>query len=130
MEKEFLGRGWKFPVGLDKRKRMALSEYEENIKESIKIIVGTSKGERLMRPEFGCDIQDLVFAPIDPSTVRMIISSIEEALTHFEPRIDLLDVKVGDEAAAEGKLLIEVDYRIRKTNARGNLVYPFYIKGE
>ena len=130
MEKEFLGRGWKFPMGFNKRRQIALSEYEENIKESIRIILGTSKGERLMRPEFGCNIQDLVFAPIDTSTKRSIISSIEDALTLFEPRIDLLKVEVNDRAAAKGKLLIELAYRIRKTNAQGNLVYHFYLKGE
>jgi hypothetical protein len=130
MEKEFLGKGWKFPIGLSKRRQIALSEEEEAIKESIQIILGTSKGERLMRPEFGCNLQDMVFAPMDASTKKSIALAVEEALMLFEPRIDLIRVEVTTEPEAEGRLLIEINYRIRETNALGNLVYPFYIKGE
>ena len=128
MAKEFLGKGWRFPVGVSADRRIALSEYEQDIKEAIRIILGTSKGERVMRPEFGCGIHDYVFATINTSNLMLIEDSVREALTVWEYRIDLIGVKVHTENAAEGKLAISIDYRVKTTNNRFNLVYPFYLK--
>jgi len=128
MAKEFLGVGWKFPVQATPAGRIALSQYEEDIQEAIWIILGTAMGERVMRPDFGCGIHDLVFAPINTATLTLVENSVREALTVYEPRIELLQVKVTAERAEEGKLLVSIDYRVRSTNNRFNLVYPFYLK--
>lgn len=129
MAKEFLGRGWKFPVSVDSiRGRISMSEYEQDIKEAIWIILSTSKGERVMRPDFGCGIHDLVFDPINTTTINLVQNTVQEGLTLWEPRIQLIKVDVSPEMADEGKLLISIDYRVRATNNRFNLVFPFYLK--
>jgi hypothetical protein len=128
MAKEFLGAGWKFPVQVTPSGRIALSQYEEDIKEAIWIILGTAKGERIMRPDFGCGIHDLVFAPINTATLTLVENSVREALTVYESRIELIQVKASAERADEGKLIVSIDYRVRSTNNGFNLVYPFYLK--
>ncbi len=127
--KDFLGRGWAMPVDLDPRTGLiAVSEYEDNIRQSIRIILETAPGERVMRPNFGCGIHDLVFAAVDTTTMQRIRSVVEEALRRYEARIEVLGVTVDEEATSEGMLLIELEYRVRKTNQIGNLVYPFYFR--
>lgn len=128
MTRDFLGKGWKFPVKTGLDGRIAMSQYEEDIKESIWIIIGTAKGERVMRPDFGCGIHDLVFAPINTATVTLIENSVREALTLWEPRIELISVEASTKKANEGELPVSIDYRVRTTNNRVNLVYPFYLK--
>lgn len=129
MVKNFLGKGWKFPVAVDTATgRIAMSEYEQDIKESIWIILSTSKGERVMRPDFGCGIHDYVFASLNTTTINLVQNSVREALTLWEPRIELIKVDVSQEKAHEGKLEVSIDYRVRTTNNRFNLVYPFYVK--
>jgi phage baseplate assembly protein W len=128
MAKEFLGRGWKFPVNVNAKGEIEKSEHEEDIKEAIWIILSTSKGERVMRPDFGCGIYEFVFATINTATLGLIEASVREALTFWEPRIELVNVNVSAEKAAEGKLLISIDYRVRTTNNEFNLVFPFYLK--
>jgi len=128
MAKEFLGKGWKFPVELDKRGGVSFSQYEDKIKESILIILNTAKGERVMRPDFGCDIHDFVFSVINTSTLTLIQSAAKEALVLWEPRIEVLSVEILKERLHEGILLISIDYRVRKTNTEFNLVYPFYLQ--
>jgi phage baseplate assembly protein W len=127
--KEFLGRGWAMPVELDPRTGMVASvAYEEDIRQSILIILKTAPGERVMRPNFGCGIHELVFTAVDSTAIQLIRSSVEEALRRFEARIDVLGVTVDEEATAEGRLLVEIEYRVRKTNQTGNLVFPFYFR--
>lgn len=128
MAKEFLGRGWKFPVNVGTEDKIAVSEYGEDVRQAIWIILSTSKGERIMRPDFGCGIHDFVFASINTSTMTLIESSVRDALTLWEPRIELMNVKVSTEKIDEGKLLINIDYKVRTTNNQFNLVYPFYLK--
>jgi len=128
MAKETLGVGWKFPCRINERGGVAVSLYEEKVKESIRIILGTAKGERVMRPEFGCGIHDFVFSTIDTSTLTLIRSSVKEALITWEPRIEVLDVDTSTERISEGLLMIRIDYRIRATNTEFNLVFPFYLK--
>ncbi len=127
MAEDFLGRGWKFPVSIGSGKRIAMSEYEQDIREAIWIILSTPKGERVMRPDFGCGIHDFVFASINISTLTLIENSVREALTLWEPRIEVMNVKVSTEAIKEGKLLINIDYKVRTTNNPYSLVYPFYL---
>ncbi|MCD4775055.1 MAG: GPW/gp25 family protein [Candidatus Aegiribacteria sp.] len=128
MEKNFLGVGWKYPVYITVKGKIAKSEYEQDIKEAIWIILGTAKGERVMRPDFGCGIHDLVFTPINTATITLVENSVREALTIWEPRIELVKVEASSEKSEEGKILVSIDYRVRTTNNRFNLVYPFYIK--
>ena len=127
MSRDFLGIGWRFPVNVDVRGNIQMSEYEEDIKEAIWIILATSKGERVMRPDFGSSIYDFVFASMNTATIGLIENSVRDALTLFEPRIELLSVEVSTEEATEGKLLIGINYRVRNTNNEFNLVYPFYL---
>lgn len=128
MAKDFLGKGWKYPVNIGNNRKIQMSEYETDIKEAIWIILGTAKGERVMRPDFGCGIHDLVFAPINATTISMVENSVREGLTTWEPRIELIKVEVSDKESSMGKLLVSIDYRVRITNNRFNLVYPFYLK--
>ena len=129
MSKNFLGRGWKFPVEINAVKHcIAEAEYEDSIHQAIWIILSTAKGERVMRPDFGCGLHDLVFAINNASTLGMAEFEVEESLRLWEPRIEVLNV----EAAASGKhgeeLHINLLYRVRTTDNRFNLVYPFYLQ--
>lgn len=127
--KEFLGRGWAMPVSLDPRTGLVSSTaYEEDIRQSILIILETAPGERVMRPNFGCGIHEMVFAAVDSTTLQRIRSLVEEALRRCEARIDVLGLNVDAAATSEGKLLVEVEYRVRRTNQIGNLVFPFYFR--
>lgn len=127
MEREFLGRGWQFPVGTDSAGTVALSEGEADIEESIRIVLGTAKGERVMRPEFGCGIHDYVFATVNATTLNLVETSVREALVRWEPRIDVQRVEASREGINAGKLLVSIDYRVRSSNNEYNLVYPFYL---
>lgn len=128
MSKDFLGKGWKYPVRVDENGKIAISEYEDDIKEAIRIILGTAKGERVMRPDFGCGIHEFVFTSMNAVNLSLIETSVRDALTLWEPRIELINVKTGTERADEGKLFINIDYRVRVTNTEFNIVYPFYLK--
>lgn len=128
MAKDFLGVGWKYPVRTDLNGKIALSRYEEDIQEAIRIILGTAKGERVMRPDFGCGVHELVFAPISTATLTLVENSVREALTFWEARIELIRVEASDREAGAGKLLVDIEYKVRVTNNRFNLVYPFYLK--
>ncbi|MFB2875388.1 GPW/gp25 family protein [Floridanema aerugineum] len=128
MAKKFLGVGVGFPVTVPNG-AIAAAEYEESVRQSIWIILGTAKGERVMRPDFGCGIYDLVFEVNSPSTAGKVSQAVREALLLFEPRIDVLDVQVTPVSDSEGsKLLISIDYEVRATNNAFNLVYPFYLE--
>jgi phage baseplate assembly protein W len=126
-DRPFLGIGWKFPLQVTPNGRIAQASAEQRIEESILLILATAPGERPMRPDFGCGIHDLVFAPNNSSTVALIVHLAREALVKYEPRIDVLDVSAQSTIDSANQLLIRVNYRIRSTNAIGNLVYPFYI---
>lgn len=128
MSKDFLGKGWKYPVRVDENGKIAISEYDEDIKEAIRIILGTAKGERVMRPEFGCGIHEYVFTSMNAVNLSLIETSVRDALTLWEPRIELVNVNTDAGKADEGKLFINIDYRVRATNIQFNLVYPFYLK--
>jgi uncharacterized protein len=127
--KEFLGTGWAFPVAISRDLGLIESvSHETDIKQSIRIILGTSKGERAMRPDFGCGIHDLAFAAISTQVMTEIETTVREALRQFEARIEVLNVAVGTRHLDLGQLDVELDYRVRATNQPGNLVYPFYFR--
>jgi len=122
-----LGRGWQYPFTLDESGEIALSEGEEDIQEAIWMILSTAYGERLMHPDFGCGIHDLVFAPNDTGTAGLARHYVEEALIRWEPRIDIEEIEVQADYDQPEQLLISVGYRVRMTDSRYNLVYPFYL---
>jgi hypothetical protein len=125
---DFRGVGWAFPLAADREGRITLARLDESIRESILLIVGTAKGERLMRPTFGCGIHDLVFAPNDPTTAAQLSFEVREALIDWEPRIEVLSVQTAPDRVEGNKLLINIEYRVRSTNNVFNLVYPFYLE--
>lgn len=129
MEREgaALGRGIRFPIQLDPRGGIAMCDDDDKVKQSVHIILSTAKGERIMRPDFGCDIHEFAFATMDRSTLTLIESSVREALVLWEPRIDVVSVRVSTERYEDGILEIALTYRIRSTNTEFNLVYPFYL---
>lgn len=127
MSKPFLGVGWAFPVDVNDQGLIQLAEYEASVRQAIWIVLGTAKGERVMRPDFGCGIYDLVFDVNSAATAGRVSQEVQDALLYFEPRIDVLDVQV--EAAGSGEVLqISIDYQVRATNNVFNLVYPFYLE--
>lgn len=126
--KAFLGTGWKFPVGIDKATgRIQMSSNEDSIRESIRIIIGTRKGELPMHPDFGCGIQEYAFETADYTTLYAMKTEVEHALIRWEPRITDVYAQVSDEQIDKGVLMIDVSYVVRATNNQYNLVYPFYI---
>ncbi len=127
MLEEFIGAGWAFPLRTDATGSIALVNGEREIVESIRLILATSPGERPMRPEFGCAIHDLVFAPADAATAGQIAYEVRVALERWEPRIVVGDVVVRFDQADRGVLLIEIRYTIRSSNDPRNLVFPFYV---
>ncbi|MFE5506313.1 GPW/gp25 family protein [Amycolatopsis japonica] len=124
---DFLGRGLAFPVRTDATGSIALVGGEREVVESIRLILATAPGERPMRPEFGCAVHDLVFAPADSATAGQIAYEVRTALERWEPRITLTDVVVGFSEAERGTLLIDIKYQLRGTNDPRNLVFPFYV---
>lgn len=127
MPGEFLGVGWSFPITVDEQGRIELARYEESIRQAIWIILGTARGERVMRPDFGCGIHDLVFSVNSSGTAAQLGVEVRDALLHWEPRIDVIDVNVNS-GSEVGELLININYQVRATNNAFNLVYPFYLE--
>ena len=131
VRRDFHGRGWVFPVGVGPGGGIALAEGEEDIRQSVRIIVGTALGERQMRPGFGCAAHELVFEPGGPGPGGASLRGkarfyVRNALERWEPRIIVERVEARIEAL---KLLIEIEYTVRRTNRRDNIVYPFYLQG-
>jgi phage baseplate assembly protein W len=126
-EKAFLGKGWSFPPTFDLSSRaLDISVAEKDIQESLHILLTTRIGERIMQPRYGCNLEDYVFENINRTFVTFIYDLVETAILYFEPRIDLENVFVRQDNVLEGMLEIEVVYRIRATNTRSNVVFPFY----
>ena len=123
---DFLGVGWKFPVDVDTHGRVALVRHEDDIKEAIRMILLTPKGQRVMRPEFGSRLHDLIFAPNDATTSGLASYYVEEALARWEPRIHVERVVAAPDPEYPERLLIEIDYTIKATHDSRSLVFPFY----
>ena len=126
--KSVLGKGWRFPVDVSRNGSVAMSAYEDLIRESIIIILGTAPGERVMRPAFGCEIHDLLFAPNNINTASLAAHYCLRALQKWEPRIDEVECEAEPSVDQPNKLLINIQYRVRATNDIRNLVYPFYLR--
>ncbi|HKJ02214.1 MAG TPA: GPW/gp25 family protein [Longimicrobiales bacterium] len=127
-DKAFLGRGWSFPPDFSRAgKRVHMVSEEEEIRQALTILFGTAPGERVMHPTFGCGLKALVFEGMTPGTVAEIKTMIERAVLFHEPRILLHAVEVAVLDEFGGELAITLEYTIRSTNTRTNMVYPFYV---
>lgn len=130
-ERTFLGRGWSFPPRFTKYEAgtssVNMSADEEDIRESLHILLSTRMGERTMIPGYGCDLSSMTFESLKTGLVTFIKDMIRTAILRHEPRIILKKTQVRTETAGEGKVLIEIDYIIRATNTRTNYVYPYHI---
>lgn len=124
--RDYLGTGWAFPLRVTPNGRIATARAQDRVEDSVYLILGTALGERVMRPAFGCGLADLVFEPGGPPLAERVVPLVRQALVRDEPRIDVLDVSAEAPPDAPTLLLIRVSYRIRQTNSRGNVVYPFY----
>jgi phage baseplate assembly protein W len=128
---EFLGVGWRFPVSYDEAAgALQRAAYEESVREAILIILRTARGERVMRPDFGCGLEELVFAVNDSATLGLAEFEVREALRQWEPRIEILDVTATVMGPHASGIRISIDYLVRTTDNRFNLVYPFYLRRE
>jgi phage baseplate assembly protein W len=127
MSEQFIGAGWSFPIRIGATGGISLSARDQEIEEAIRLILATAKGERPMRPEFGCGVHDLVFAPINETTAGSISYEVQTSLDRWEPRIDVQDVIVSSYPEDPGVVLIDIRYTIRSTNNPRNLVFPFYV---
>lgn len=127
MTVDFIGAGWNFPLQADATNAIALATHVRDIEQAIEIIIRTAPGERPMRPEFGCRIQDHLFSPTNEATAAAIAHDVRRALEMWEPRIDVEDVRVLFDARDLGTFYIDVSYRVRGDNDERNLVFPFYV---
>jgi uncharacterized protein len=128
MPNDFLGVGWTFPVGVDATGKIKLSAYEQDVREAIQVILGTCVGERVMRPDFGGGLHDYVFESMSVTVLGKIQSTVFQSLVTYEQRIQVLNVNVAQSAGDPGTLLINLDYKVRATNTKFNLVFPFYLQ--
>jgi hypothetical protein len=124
---EIIGRGWAFPPRLDHRGRVATVGGEQEIEEAIRIILATAPGQRVMRPEFGCRLQEIVFAPNNGQTAALAERHVRQALARWEPRIQIEEVRAEPDRENRALLLIQLRYAIKSSHASRSLVYPFYL---
>ncbi|MCX6218597.1 GPW/gp25 family protein [Spirosoma sp.] len=127
MNLTFLGRGWSFPPTFNLAiNGVEMREQEDDIASSLEILLTTMPGERVMLPDFGCNMAELIFENLDTTTKTLLADKIESAILYYEPRIDLEKVTLNTARELEGVVLIEITYRVRATNSRFNFVFPFY----
>jgi len=126
-KRTFLGAGWHWPLAISSQGGVALVHEEDDIREAILNILQTAPGERVMRPEYGCAIHDLIFAPISARTFGRISRDVHQALGRWEPRAKVLDVSVSVDPDNDSRLLVHIEYSIKATHDERSLVYPFYI---
>jgi len=129
-DREFLGQGLAFPLQINQQGGIALARGAHDIEQAIRIVLETQPGERVMRPEFGCRVHELLFAPLNAATRGLAAYYVEEALGRWEPRIDLQGVNTLDDPGRDGVMLIEIKYQIKDTHDERSIVYPFFLMGE
>lgn len=123
----FLGTGWDFPPEFNQNtKQVLMTSNEEDIKKSLEILLSTRLGERIMVPTYGCNLDELLFKPLNLTLKTFVVELIRNAILYHEPRIDALKIDISETDELEGKLLINIDFIIRSTNSRRNVVFPFY----
>jgi len=123
----FIGRGWSFPPKFNQKTgNVEMLEQEADIASSLEVLLGTARGERVMLPQYGCNLDELVFESFDTRMKTLMTDKIESAILYHEPRIELETVNLNDNLEQDGVILIEIVYRIKTTNSRFNFVFPFY----
>ncbi len=128
-DKSFLGTGWSFPPRFQKSTfSVEMVSYDLDIRQSLHVLLGTEPGERVMMPRFGCSLREMLFENIDTSLAQVIGDRIRNSILLFEPRITLDKLEIDINEQLNGIIYIHLDYTIRRTNTRSNLVYPFYLK--
>jgi phage baseplate assembly protein W len=127
MPEEIVGKGWAFPPRIDPQGGIALTTERSELDQAIGIILSTSPGQRVMRPNFGCRLHELVFAPNNSQTAAQARQYVEEALGMWEPRIRVISVNVRPDPEDYARLLIEVQYEVKVTHDQRSLVHPFYL---
>lgn len=123
----FIGQGFAWPLRVDHTGSIAFTQGDDDLDDAILVVLATAPGERVMRPQFGCRIWDQLFEPITGNTLGLMAQSVREAITQWEPRVDVHNVEVVAAPGVDGLVNIHVDYVVRTTNNRRNLVYPFYV---
>jgi phage baseplate assembly protein W len=127
MDRPFLGRGWSFPPSFDAgNARVEMLEQEADIASSLEVLLGTRPGERIMLPQYGCNLDELLFENLDTRMKTLMADKIASAILYHEPRIHLEKVQLNDSREREGVVLIDIVYRVKATNSRFNFVYPYY----
>jgi len=127
VDKDFLGKGWSFPPSFNvERRTTTMAEAEDDIRQSLFILLSTVPGERVMRPDFGCGINKMVFDSLTMTTISQMKDLIKMSILRHEPRIDVIDVTV-DHVIAEGYVNFTIEYVITSVNRRSNMVFPFYL---
>lgn len=127
MSEPFLGTGWRFPILPDEAGRLGYAVGEQSIEHCLRALLLTATGERVMRPDLGTKAQESVFAPGSVQNLRDLERSVADAVRTFEPRVELDSVTAETDPADESRVTVSVVYRIRRTNTKGNLVFPFYL---
>ena len=125
-DKAFLGVGWSFPLA-ERGGQASMVQYEEDVRQALRIILLTNPGERIMRPTFGAGLNSFQFEPVNTTTLHAIRTRVEDAIVDWESRVDVLGVTVTPDTSQRSMVLIDISYRVRLTNSVGNLVYPFYL---
>jgi len=127
IQNDFLGKGWSFPPTFSKQqKSVVMTEKIEDIENSLRILLTTTVGERIMHPRYGCNMEDYLFESLDTGTKTRIIDRIKTAILFFEPRIDAKKIELNTMNELEGEIIVEIEYTIPATNSRYNFVFPFY----
>ena len=124
---DFIGRGFLWPLRVDQSGSIALGSGADGINASIRMVIITAPGERVMRPQFGCRIWDLLFEPINANTLGLMSEAVRDAVSQWEPRVELEDVTVEPDPENAARVQIDLRYRVKSTNDRRNLVFPFYV---
>ena len=127
MSSKIVGTGWRFPILPDAAGGLTYVDGDENVEQSLKILLLTNLGQRVMRPDFGSKAQSMVFAPGSLQFLGLLETTIREAVRDWEPRIDLEQVRAETDLEDETRVTVHIGYRVRQTNTRSNLVFPFYL---
>lgn len=124
---DFLGTGWSFPPEFNETEgKLVMTSDVEDINNSLMILLSTRPGERVMFPNYGCDLQEMLFKPLDLTLITQMKGIVERAILYHEPRINILSIEINAQDEIEGEILIEINYEVRNTNTRSNMVFPFY----
>jgi phage baseplate assembly protein W len=127
-KRPFTGTGWSFPPTFDKtEKKVLLTSDREDIERSLEILLGTTRGERVMLPNYGCNLDEMIFESFNLTLRNYLMDLVKTAILYHEPRIEPLKISLDDSHINEGRILIKIEYIIRATNSRYNMVYPFYL---